>query len=434
MSQKSNRLLAVRALISLVSENGSLSSLLPGLERDHPDANHALVREYCFGVCRWFHRLQAIASGLMDKPLRKRDTDIQCLILLGLYQLLYMRTPDHAVINETVSVTGQLQKDWARGLVNAVLRRALREPALLEQLSRATPEAEFSHPAWLIAALREDWPEQADSVMASNNTQAPMTLRVNTCQVSRDNYLDRLRKSGFGAGPGVHATSAIVMENAVPVALLPGFADGLVSVQDEASQLVTGMLKLTPASRVLDACAAPGGKTCALLEASNNRLDLTALDNNESRLVRVRDNLARLQLEATVVCADAGDPAAWWDGKPFDAILLDAPCSGTGVIRRHPDIKLLRAVDAVARMRSLQHALLDALWPCLASGGSLLYSTCSVLRDENERQIDSFLARTPDAAHVPLAHNDAVICNAGLQFLPEAGGIDGFYYALLAKS
>lgn len=433
MKQISNRLLAVKCLQSLFAGKGSLSTLLPALERDQPDANAPLIREYCYGVCRRYHRLVALAALIMDKPLRKKDADISCLILLGLYQLVYMRTPDHAAINETVSLTRQLKKPWARGLVNAVLRQAQRDGERLEAALDTDPVARYSHPRWLIDNLARDWPEDFPAILNGNNTQAPMTLRVNTCHTTRADYLARLAHAGLAARAGDLAPTAVVLDEPVDVAGLPGFPEALVSVQDEASQLAPLLLDPAPGQRVLDACAAPGGKTCALLEHAGGNLDLVALDNSEERLRRVHDNLARLGLAATVTCADAGAPDQWWDGRPFDAILLDAPCTGTGVIRRHPDIKLLRQASDLPDLAARQAGLLAALWPCLAPGGKLLYSTCSVLRDENARQLAAFLRDHADAAAVPIARPGAIPCDPGIQFFPVVQGNDGFYYGLLQK-
>ncbi len=433
MSTKSNRLLATKVLKSLLSQKGSLSSLLVALAHENPTANLPLIREYTYGVCRWYQRLDFIAQALMDKPLRKKDNDIYCLILLGLYQLKFMRTPAHAAINETVSLTRLLKKNWASKLVNAVLRRAQREEDSLELAIQTDDSAIYSHPRWLIHALQQDWPDSFAHILAQNNLQAPMTLRVNTGAVSSQNYLELLNQAGIHASAGKHGNSSLILESPVDVSELPGFYDGMVSVQDEASQISAYLLAPAAGSRVLDACAAPGGKTCALLEYQAGQLDLIALDNSEQRLLRVNENLKRLNLEASVICADAIDTDSWWDGKPFDAILLDAPCSGTGVIRRHPDIKLLRNDTDIERLLQIQQQLLDTLWPCLKPGGKLLYSTCSVLRQENELNIDAFIAKTGNARAVSLINHQAENCQFGIQFLPGTDKLDGFYYALLEK-
>jgi 16S rRNA (cytosine967-C5)-methyltransferase len=433
VSTISNRLLATKVLKSLLSQQGSLSSLLVTLARENPSANLPLIREYTYGVCRWYQRLDFIAQSMMDKPLRKKDNDIYCLILLGLYQLKFMRTPAHAAINETVSLTRLLKKNWASKLVNAVLRRAQREEGSLEVAIQADNSARYSHPRWLIDALQKDWPDSFELILDQNNQQAPMTLRVNTGATSRQNYLELLQQAGIAANTGKHSKTSLILESPVDVSELPGFFDGMVSVQDEASQMSAFLLAPAAGARVLDACAAPGGKTCALLEYQSGNLELIALDNSEQRLQRVNDNLDRLNLEASVICADAIDTNSWWDGKPFDAILLDAPCSGTGVIRRHPDIKLLRQETDIERLIQIQHQLLDTLWPCLKPEGKLLYSTCSVLRRENELNIEAFIARTGNARAVSLDKQQPNNCHFGIQFLPGTDKLDGFYYALLEK-
>ena len=433
MSTVSDRLLAVRILNNLLSESGSLSSQLSALGTTQPSANLPLIQEYTYGVCRWYPRLVFIAGRLMDKLPRAKDNDVLCLILLGLYQLLHMRTPDHAAVNETVATTRLLKKPWAKNLVNAVLRQALRDREALEAAILDDAQARFAHPSWLLEAIRQDWPQQAEKILDNNNRQAPMVLRTNLFRTSREQCLENLANSGIAASAGANTPSGITLASPVDVGKLPGFADGLISVQDEASQLAAALLAPARGDRVLDACAAPGGKTCALLELADGKLDMVALDSNEDRLLKVRENLARGGLTANVVCADAANTGQWWDGRPFDAILLDAPCSGTGVIRRHPDIKILRRAEDIPRLADLQRQLLESLWPCLKTGGRLLYTTCSVLRAENEQIVSNFLASTGNALAVPLSHPGTLPCHPGMQFLPGMAGTDGFYYALLEK-
>jgi len=433
LSAVSDRLLAVRILNNLLSESGSLSSQLSALGTTQPSANLPLIQEYTYGVCRWYPRLVFIAGRLMDKLPRAKDNDVLCLILLGLYQLLHMRTPDHAAVNETVATTRLLKKPWAKNLVNAVLRQALRDREALEAAILDDAQARCAHPSWLLEAIRQDWPQQAEKILDNNNRQAPMVLRTNLFRTSREQCLENLANSGIAASAGANTPSGITLASPVDVGKLPCFADGLISVQDEASQLAAALLAPARGDRVLDACAAPGGKTCALLELADGKLDMVALDSNEDRLLKVRENLARGGLTANVVCADAANTGQWWDGRPFDAILLDAPCSGTGVIRRHPDIKILRRAEDIPRLADLQRQLLESLWPCLKTGGRLLYTTCSVLRAENEQIVSNFLASTGNALAVPLSHPGTLPCHPGMQFLPGMAGTDGFYYALLEK-
>lgn len=414
---------AARILGGILNDQGSLSSLAPA------SADAALVQELCYGVCRHYFELAQVASSLLEKPLRKKDRDVWCLLLVGLYQLFYLRVPDHAAINETVAA---VRKPWARGLVNAVLREARRRWPDYSAENFADPALCWSHPAWLIDKLRRDWPDHWTDILRANNERAPMTLRVNRRRTSRDDYLERLLAAGIGAHQGTLGEDALILDAPVPVQALPGFQDGLCSVQDEASQLAAALLRLDAGQRVLDACAAPGGKTCAMLERAGD-LDLLSLDNDAARLERIRDNLARLGLQARVECADAARPGQWWDGRPFDRILLDVPCSGTGVIRRHPDIKLLRKAEDVEGMRERQQAILTAAWPLLKPGGFLLYSTCSVLIEENNAQIAKFLHHTPDARAAALPGDWGQPCEIGRQLLPGTANSDGFYYALLEK-
>lgn len=422
---------AATILSRLLQQQGSLATLL---ERPNDNAqDFPLLQEICFGTCRWFFLLDAVLSQLLEKPLKAKDQDIRCLLLCGLYQLHGMRVPEYAVVNETVAACLVLKKQWAKGLVNAVLRSFLRDAEALLARAQQSDAARLCHPVWFMRAARTAWPEQWEAILEANNQHPPMTLRVNLSRVSRQDYLEQLALAQCGAHAGQLCDSSIYLEHAVPVISLPGFAEGLVSVQDEASQLIPDLLDLEPGIRVLDACAAPGGKTCHLLERGLPLAGLVALDNDARRLERVQQNLDRLQLKATLACADAGQTAAWWDGQLFDRILLDAPCSATGIIRRHPDIKLLRLEDQVLALQREQLRLLAALWPTLKPGGLLLYSTCSVLPSENSDVIGRFIARHPDAKHEEIPAAWGVECAHGRQLLPDAAGHDGFFFARLRK-
>lgn len=427
----SERSHSVAILQAILQQKGSLARAFgPALKADS-GLNMALVQELTYGVCRWYHRLDFYARTLVSKPLRGKDLDLHCLILVGLYQLFYSRVPAHAVLHETVEETSRMGKPWAKNLINAVLREAQRQQADLLARAQQDYALWYSHPEWLLARLKKDWPQDYRTILDANNARAPMTLRVNLSALSREAYLEQLRASGSEAREGTLARSAVVLESPCDVRTLPGFDAGLISVQDESSQLVTELLPLAPGLRVLDACAAPGGKTCALLEAEPS-LQVLAADKEERRLPRMRENFARLNLHAEVVCLDitAGHSLA---PASFDRILLDVPCSATGVIRRHPDIKLLRSEAEVQTLVARQAALLTAAWDLLAPGGYLLYSTCSTLRAENSAQIATFVAAHPDALSLPLQHASGKLCEHGLQLLPEPGGHDGFYYALLRK-
>ncbi|RRW32525.1 16S rRNA (cytosine(967)-C(5))-methyltransferase RsmB [Ectopseudomonas oleovorans] len=427
------RLAAARALTAVLSGKASLgSSLPPQLDKvEHHD--RALAQDLAFGAARWQPRLQLLADKLLEKPFKAADKDVEALLLIGLYQLLHSRIPEHAAIGETVGCAGALKKPWAKGLLNAVLRRAQREhEAIFAELDR-DPVLHSAHPRWLQKALKAHWPEHWQAICAANNAHPPLILRVNRRHGSRDAYLEELRSAGLAAEPCTFSRDGVRLLQPCDVTTLPGFKDGRVSVQDEAAQLAADLLELAPGQRVLDACAAPGGKTCHLLEVEPGLGEVVAVDLEAKRLARVRENLDRLHLEATLIAADGRATGAWWDGQPFQRILLDAPCSATGVIRRHPDIKLTRKPEDIPALAQLQGELLDALWPTLVPGGILLYATCSVLPTENSETIAAFLARTPDAQEVAIAGEFGLQPAHGRQLLPQLDGHDGFYYAKLFK-
>ncbi|MCR1827773.1 16S rRNA (cytosine(967)-C(5))-methyltransferase RsmB [Pseudomonas oleovorans] len=427
------RLAAARALTAVLSGKASLgSSLPPQLDKvEHHD--RALAQDLAFGAARWQPRLQLLAEKLLEKPFKAADKDVEALLLIGLYQLLHSRIPEHAAIGETVGCAGALKKPWAKGLLNAVLRRAQREhETIFAELDR-DPVLHSAHPRWLQKALKAHWPQHWQAICAANNAHPPLILRVNRRHGSRDAYLIELRTAGIAAEPCTYSRDGVRLLQPCDVTTLPGFKDGRVSVQDEAAQLAADLLELAPGQRVLDACAAPGGKTCHLLEVEPALAEVVAVDLEAKRLARVRENLDRLQLDATLIAADGRDTGAWWDGQPFQRILLDAPCSATGVIRRHPDIKLTRKPEDIPALAHLQGELLDALWPTLAPGGILLYATCSVLPTENSETIAAFLARTTDAQEVAIAGEFGLQPGHGRQLLPQLDGHDGFYYAKLIK-
>lgn len=427
------RLAAAQALAAVLQGRASLgSSLPPLLERVEP-RDRGLVQELAFGTARWQPRLALLADKLLQKPFKAADRDVEALLLVGLYQLLYTRIPAHAAIGETVGCSEKFRKPWAKGLLNAVLRRAQRESeALFAELAR-DPVSHTAHPRWLQKRLKADWPEHWEAICAANNLHPPLILRVNRRHGSRDAYLDELRAAGLDAAPCTFSADGIRLLQPCDVTGLPGFAEGRVSVQDEAAQLAAGLLELAAGQRVLDACAAPGGKTCHLLETQPGLSEVIALDAEPQRLTRVAENLERLNLQATLRAADGRDTGSWWDGKPFQRILLDAPCSATGVIRRHPDIKLTRQAEDISALAQLQGELLDALWPTLEVGGILVYATCSVLPEENSANIGAFLARTPGARELDIAGPFGLKQAHGRQLLPQPEGHDGFYYARLMK-
>ena len=428
------RAIAARALQRVTYQGESLtdvlqhSSILQLSARDQ-----AWVRHACFGAVRWHGRLGAILRGLLDKPIKSSDKDIECLLRLGLYQIIYQRTPDHAAVSETVQATRALKKDWANRFVNGVLRRFLRErEALLAKVDQIE-SAQYSFPTWLAEHLKQAWTEDWQAIMQASNEHPPLSLRVNPLFTSREHYLVLLKEQGVQAEALTNTASGIYLPEAVAVTELPDFAKGAFAVQDAAAQQAALLLACTKGMRVLDACAAPGGKTCHLLETYPD-INLLAIDNSEKRTQQIHENLKRLRLKAEVKVADAGNIDAWWDGLAFDRILLDAPCSATGVIRRHPDIKLLRKKADIVKLQEEQAKLLSHLWQVLKPGGLLLYATCSILPEENNLQVEQFLHKQPDAQVKVIDVEWGRALSIGRQILPGEQGMDGFYYALLAKA
>ena len=433
MSESSVRADAAVILAKLQQDRIALPSLL---DEHRDDKEFSLLQELTFGVCRWYHQLDYLLGLLLDKPVRNKDRDLHFLLLVGLYQLKFLSIPDHAALNETVAATEQLQKPWARGLVNAVLRNYLRrQEDLSARVEAADPAVRYSHPGWLCDAIQRQWPEQALQIMQANNSRPPLCLRTNQRHGNREEYLQRLLAAGIPARAGSLAPTSIYLEAPMPVSQIPGFESGAASVQDEASQLVPGLLDLAPGLRVLDACAAPGSKTAHLLESERLLTSCVAIDMDPRRIARIHENLSRLSLQAEVKLADALNTESWWDGEAFDRILLDAPCTAIGVIRRHPDIKLLRSADSLGSQPRLQGQLLDKLWPTLKPGGLLLYTTCSILREENENSIAAFVASHDNVKYESITADWGVECAYGRQLLPASGlGTDGFYFCLLRKT
>ncbi|MDN3638012.1 16S rRNA (cytosine(967)-C(5))-methyltransferase RsmB [Simiduia curdlanivorans] len=419
-----SRAIAALCLADLLNKGHSLSALLPIYLARTQARDKGLVQELCFGACRWFYRYNPIIQALLAKPFKPKDADIHALLLLGIYQIEHLRVPDHAALSDTVEACRDLKKDWATKLVNGVLRNFLRQKDTL------LATAQGSHPKWIEKAIRSHWPENADAILAANNQHPPLSLRL-APWINRQAYIDQLAAQSLVAKPGQMAANSIELETLVDVTSLPGFNQGDLSVQDEAAQLAGELLPLKDGDRVLDCCCAPGGKTLHLLQAA--KVDVVAIDVEAKRLTRVRENLHRAKQQAKIICGDAAKPASWWDNKPFDHILLDAPCSATGVIRRHPDIKLLRKPADIAKLATLQGDILEANWALLKAGGYLLYATCSVMPEENTQVIEAFLARTADAKEQKIDASWGVEQSAGRQILPGQHNSDGFYYCLLHK-
>ncbi|TEW52166.1 16S rRNA (cytosine(967)-C(5))-methyltransferase RsmB [Psychromonas algicola] len=428
------RAIAAKVLNQVVEKGQSLSQALPAIQQDLSPKDKALVQMLCYGVLRTLPRLDFFCRSLMKKPLTGKQRDLHFLILVGIYQLLYTRIPSHAAVGETVNGAKALKKPALKGMVNGVLRSFLREQESLIEQADQQPALLYCHPSWLVKRLQAAYGEEkAAQIMTENNQQAPMWLRVNSRFHDREQYLDLLKAQDKAAEIAEFNDNALCLENACDVYQLPGFEEGWVSVQDGAAQLAAHYLDAQPNDLVLDACSAPGGKTVHTLELQPELKQMVAVDFDEKRLLRVKENLARLNLQATVIHGDASKPDDWWNGEQFDRILCDAPCSATGVIRRHPDIRWLRRDSDISELVSLQKNILNALWKKLKPGGVLLYATCSILPDENDLQINDFLKTTSDASLIPLStqYNEQVTPR---QILPNEQKMDGFYYAKLQKA
>jgi len=427
------RAAAARAVGRVLGQGESLSRALPRELEQLPQAERALAAELAFGALRYGPRYEKVVAALMKRPLRARAPAVHAALLIGVHQLFETRVPAHAAVAETVEAVRIVGGEWAVGLVNAVLRRVQVEaPALREHFAH---DAEFAHahPRWLLDAFAADWPDDWPAIVAAGNARADLTLRVNARHGTRDDYAAKLTAAGIASVPHEFARDALQVPDGGEPTLLPGFAAGACSVQDAAAQLAVELLDLVPGLRLLDACAAPGGKCAHALEREPALGEVLALDLDAARLDRVAENLLRLGLSARLLVGDATAPDAWWDGRRFDRILLDSPCSASGIIRRHPDIKLLRRPRDLDALTHTQAKLLDALWPLLAPGGRLVYATCSVLEREGARQVARFVARTPDAAALPLAVPWGRVRGMGRQVLPGDSGMDGFFYAALVK-
>ena len=396
-----------------------------------------LLRTLVFDSVRWCLRLDAMLALLLSRPGQTMKQEVRALAIVGLCQLLYTNIPAHAAVNETVNAARLLGHARAAGIINAVLRRCLRESASLAAKVDRDLATRTAHPAWLVEQLAKDWPEQHRQILDANNERPPFWIRVNRRKVSGRQYRRELEALGRAIEASLFDDEALLLDRAVDVTELPGFSEGLVSVQDAAAQLAARVLQAEAGDRVLDACAAPGGKTGHILELQPEIGALLAIDVSAERLMRVEDNLRRLGLEARTLQADVANTAAWWDGKPFDRILLDVPCSATGVIRRHPDIKLLRRPEDIRALAIKQAELLRACWPLLRPGGRLVYASCSALRAETTDVIGAFLgafAEARDLTEPSFMHlGQQAGLGPGARIAAGSADMDGFYYACLQK-
>ncbi len=425
---------AARALASVSTAGQSLrAALAPELDRLADSRDRALLEAMLFASLRGLRRYEAALARLMDRPLPQKLAQIRALLLVGMAQLDALGMPDYAVISATAESARTLGQPRHVGLVNAVLRRFARERVALLAAVDADPALAHSHPGWLLRALQQAYGDETPTILQANLSEAPLWLRVNRRFCSRDEYRARLQEGGIETDILEYLPDALRCAQRMAPASLPGWKEGWVSVQDGAAQAVAEALDCQPGERVLDACAAPGGKTAHLLERAGGDLQLHAVERDPSRIGRMQENLHRLGLAATLHTADAAE-SGWWDGQPFDRILLDAPCSATGIIRRQPDILLHRRESDIDGLLREQARLLDALWPMLQPGGRLVYATCSVLPDENARQIDAFLSRHSDARALPAPLPLGRAQGGGFQRLPGEEGMDGFFVALLERA
>lgn len=425
---KNIRALAARCLYAVVDQGRSLNDELPKQQLlvDSPK-DKGLLQELCYGVLRYLPELEHQVRRFVNKPLTGKQRVFHFLMIVGIYQIKYTRIPDHAAVAETVAATAILKNKHLKGLVNAVLRSYQREPELDEELPDAV---KYNHPGWFIKKLQAGYPDNWLQILEQNQQRPPMWLRVNQSKKSVAEYLTLLAEQEIEIVQVAPVSQAILLTSPIDVQKLPGFNDGWVSIQDGAAQMAAPLLQAQAGDNVLDCCAAPGGKTCHILELTPDIASMTAIDIEAQRLVRVEENLTRLGLQAKVIAADAANTEQWFDGQQFDRILLDAPCSGTGVIRKNPDIKWLRRASDIDSLVVLQQQILKSIWALLKPGGTMIYATCSILPEENTAQVKHFVESNNDA------HLEDLSMTAGSkdwQILPGENSMDGFYYAKLTK-
>ena len=420
LNKNSARVLALKAICLVALEKRSLSdSLFP----THGD-DLSFAKSLAFGSIRFYHHLNDIITPRLKKPLEKKNLDLHCLLVLGVYQIIYTDISRHAAINETVEVAKIIEKPWSTGFINAILRRVDRDQKSIFE------SRHYSHPTWLVKKIKKDYPDNFENIFLENNRKAPMSIRVSP-SINRDEFQKELGELGIVSQASDISSQGLIIEDAVSVQKLPNFQNGSCYVQDISAQLAAYLISPKKGDYILDACAAPGGKTTHIAELCEES-EIVALDSDKDRLQKVVQNINRLQLKnVTVVQGDATN-TDWWDKKLFDKILIDAPCSGTGVIRRHPDIKLLRKLKDVSQASKIQARILKNLWSLLKPGGQLVYATCSILKDENDLQIKAFLDNFKDAKNIEIEipWGEGQI---GKQKLPEHN-FDGFYYAKLTKN
>lgn len=427
------RSLAVLICELVIYEGQSLGDAIDDQlkNKDISTQDRGFIQSLCFGVIRWYWQLSDQLKPLLKKPLKPKERQLKLILLVGIFQIQHLQTPAHAAVSDTVKCCQQLKKPWAKNLINACLRNYIRKQETISK--QPLPPTHYSHPKWLIERIEQAWPDQKKIIFAANNQAAPLCLRVNTKYCSQENYLKLLAEKNIKASKDPYSEIGIRIKSSLPIHSLPKFSNGWISVQDTASQLIHQFFHINSNDRVLDACAAPGGKTSLLLENASDPIVMHAVDIKGDRNNKLMDTLERLNLTAKIITGDASKPMEWWDGKPYQRILIDAPCSGLGVVRRHPDIKHLRQAKDIEQLKQLQRNILESCWELLADNGQLLYTTCSILPEENEQQIANFLQKHPDASSILIDHPTAIKLKYGRQTLPGISDMDGFYYCLLLK-
>lgn len=431
MSQAQNaRTIAALTIFRVVFRGRQLNRVLENALDQANSEDRGIVTELTYGVVRWFWLLEHELNQLLTRPVRRKDQDLLCLLCVGLYQLKFMRIPQYACVSETVDATADLGKPWARGLVNAILRKYLSCEDQFES-KILTDDCRYSHPQWIVELIKQEWPEYWEEILRANNCRPKMTLRLNVNETGVSEYLDILKENHILASVDQTSPVALQLAKRIGVEKLPGFSTGVVSVQSSASQLAALSMELAPGQRVLDACSAPGGKLVHMLEIEPDLEEILAIDIDQARTAEIVDNLSRVQNDVQVITADAARPDEWWDGKPFDRILVDAPCSALGVVSKHPDIKHHRKPADLDRVVEKQRHLLEGLLPLLNRNGKLLYTTCSILARENDGQIEAILRNHPYISIDQLPPSLGHQTQFGRQRLQDGAGGDGFYYARL---
>ena len=431
--KKNPRLAAAIGIECVVYRGQQINRTLDGLLPDCDVADRGLVAELVNGVVRWFWLLDSYATQLLDRPFKRKDVNVHCILLTGLYQHEFTRVPPHACVNETVNAVKNLGKTWAAPLLNAVMRRFLRDRDRFCEDRNQEDWVRYSHPQWMVEVLKQQWPQHWSKILQANNSKPELSLRVNTRKISVADYLSKLTENDISATADDVSPYGIRLHERVGVEQLEGFAERLVSIQDSSSQLVAPLMDVQPHHRVLDACSSPGGKLSHLLELNPELESVTAIEVDDQRYKALKANMSHAVSKVDFLRVDASRPEDWWDGSPFDRILIDAPCSATGIISKHPDIKHHRRPSDIENLVSTQQSLLEAVLPLLNQNGKVIYTTCSILQEENEHQVANILERHPDLVSEPLPEHLGGSTGHGRQRLQGVDHGEGFYYAAFRR-